>query len=72
MDASDKATEYEEVERDARIAHARVLAPDVLPVLDCVDCSRITQAHAKDHCGDYAACVTDWVKIQRINKIKGV
>lgn len=40
-------------------------------MLDCLDCNDMTQNHAKEHCKDYAACLADWVKAQRMDKING-
>lgn len=65
-DETDIASEREEIERNAAIENARRTIPiHLLPVLDCVDCSDITQRHAKEHCRDYAACVTDWEREQK-------
>lgn len=70
-DAADDAGEREELERELRIAAARQVAPDAQPVLDCIECSNMTQADAKLKCEFFADCVSDWSRLTRMTKIKG-
>lgn len=71
-DDADRAGEREEIELAAHIENARRVIPiHERPILDCVDCSDMTQTRAKTHCGDYAACLSDWEKSRRLLTIKG-
>lgn len=72
MDVFDQATEREEHDREALIAHARKVIPiHERPALGCLDCSDMTQNRAKEVCKDYAACLDDWNKAQRMYQING-
>jgi hypothetical protein len=71
-DDVDITSEREEIELAARIAHARRVIPlHARPVLDCPSCRGMDQATAKESCGDYAACLSDWEKEQRAKNIEG-
>jgi len=71
-DPSDVATELEERERAAHIERARRTIPvHEQPLLGCWDCSGIEQTAAKKHCEHYAACLADWDKEKRMQRIIG-
>lgn len=70
-DAADDATAREELERELQIAAARLSTAEIHPVLDCPDCSGLTQDAAKLQCEFFKDCVSDWTRITRMTKIKG-
>jgi hypothetical protein len=70
-DAADDAAQREELERTIAVAAARQVPPDAQPVLDCIECSNMTQAEAKVKCEFFANCVSDWTRLTRMTKIKG-
>jgi hypothetical protein len=70
MDDVDKASEGEIFELSLRLkaaANKIVTAPD----LGCEDCSGISQIKAKTSCQHFTTCISDWQKLERMNKITG-
>jgi hypothetical protein len=71
-DPNDAATDLEERERASNIERARRTIPiHERPSLDCWDCSGIEQDAAKGQCEHYAACLADWDKEKRMQRIIG-
>lgn len=70
MDDADKATDLIEKQITVQISTA-IAKSAICPKLDCFSCSGITQSTAKHSCSDFQACVGDWLKLEKIKKIKG-
>lgn len=71
-DDADITDEREAKELAARIEIARRVIPiHERPILGCIDCRDMTQNRAKETCTDYADCLADWEKEQRMQRING-
>jgi hypothetical protein len=73
MDDADITTDRDEKQLPLLIAAARRVIPlHERPVLGCEPCSGISQDQARRICKDFASCLSDWEREQKIiNKQNG-
>ena len=70
MDEFDRASQFETLDRELRIAEQRRKIA-ITPDLGCGDCKGISHNAAKESCEDFKNCLADWQKVEHIKRIKG-